>query len=83
MKNTKLALIAGATLGLALSLGACDKKSEEPPASVGQAPAPAPEKTMPEQASPSQQGSNTDPATPGSSGMPDKKPEDASKSQKG
>ena len=45
MKHTKLALIAGATLGLALSLGACDKKSDEPPASVGQAP--APEKTTP------------------------------------
>jgi len=80
MKHTKLALIAGATLGLALSLGACDKKSDEPPASVGQAP--APEKTTPEQASPPQQGSNTDPRTPGSSGMPDKKSDDASKSQK-
>jgi hypothetical protein len=81
MKNTKLALIAGATLGLALSLGACDKKSDETPSSVGQAP--APDKTTPEQAAPSPQGSSTDPGTPGSSGMQDKKPEDASKSQKG
>jgi PBP1b-binding outer membrane lipoprotein LpoB len=44
MKNrTKLLWLAGASLGLALSLNGCDKKSEEPPASVGSAPAPATE----------------------------------------
>jgi hypothetical protein len=49
--NTKLIWLAGATLGLALSLGGCEKKSEEPPASVGSAPAPAPEKATPDQPS--------------------------------
>ncbi len=49
--NTKLIWLAGATLGLALSLGGCEKKSEEPPASVGSAPAPAPEKSTPDQPS--------------------------------
>jgi hypothetical protein len=74
--NTKLIWLAGATLGLALSLGGCEKKSEEPP-SVGSAPAPAPEKSTPDQPSSSQGSSDT-----GTSGSP-QKPEDASKSQKG
>lgn len=75
--NTKLLLLAGATLGLALSLGGCEKKSEEPPASVGSAPAPAPEKSTPDQPSSSPGSSDT-----GTSGAP-QKPEDASKSEKG
>jgi hypothetical protein len=76
MKNTRLIWIGGAFLGLALSLGACEKKSEEPPASVGSVPAPAPDKTMPDQPSQSQGNSDT-----GTAGPP--KPDDASKSQKG
>jgi hypothetical protein len=74
--NTKLIWLAGATLGLALSLGGCDKKSEEPPASVGSAPAPAPEKSTPDQPGSSQGSSDT-----GATGST-QKPEDASKAQK-
>lgn len=62
--NTKLFWLAGATLGLALSLGGCEKKSEEPPASVGSAPAPAPEKSTPDQ--PSSSPSSGDTGTTGS-----------------
>ncbi len=83
MKNTKLLVIAGATLGLALSLSACDKKSEEAPSGIGttQAP-PAPDKTAPEQSSKSPGSPET--GTGGTSGlMPEKKSDDVSKSQKG
>ena len=55
-KRTKLLWLAGASLGLALSLNACDKKSEEPPASVGSAPAPAPETPAPSRQSSSPSG---------------------------
>ena len=83
MKNAKLLVIAGATLGLALSLSACEKKSEEAPSGIGttQAP-PAPDKTAPEQSSQSP-GSNPDTGTGGTSGLQEKKPDDVSKSQKG
>ena len=83
MKNGKLIWIGGACLGLTLSLGACEKKSEEPPTSVGSAPAPAPaptpspDKTMPDQ--PGQSQGSSDPGTAGTA----PKPDDASKSQKG
>ena len=77
MKNTKLIWIGGACLGLALSLGGCEKKSEEPPASVGSAPTPAPDKTSPGQ--PSQSQGSSDTGTAGTT----PKPDDASKSQKG
>jgi hypothetical protein len=81
MKNARLIWIGGACLGLALSLGACEKKSEEPPASVGSAPAPAPtpapDKTIPDQ--PGQSQGSSDTGTAGTA----PKPDDASKSQKG
>jgi hypothetical protein len=62
--NTKLIWLAGATLGLALSLGGCEKKSEGPPASVGSAP--APEKSTPDQpsSSPNSSGTGTTGSTP-------------------
>jgi len=72
MKNgTKWLWLAGATLGLALSLNACDKKKEEPPSSVGSAPAPAPE-----QSPPSAPGGNT-----GATGSAPQKSDNATKSQ--
>ena len=60
MKNAKLIWLAGAALGLALSLGACEqKKSDEtPPSSVGTSQAPAPEKSAPDQSSASPGGSS-------------------------
>jgi hypothetical protein len=76
--NTKLIWLAGATLGLALSLGGCEKKSEEPPASVGSAPAPAP---APEKSTPDQPGSSQGSSDTGATGST-QKPEDASKAQK-
>lgn len=74
MKNrTKLLWLAGASLGLVLSLNACNKKGEEPPASVGSAPAPAPETPAP---SPS----NSPSGDTGSTGTTPQKPDDATKS---
>lgn len=74
-KRIKLLWLGGVGLALALSLNACDKKSEEPPASVGSAPAPAPETP----AVPSQPSSPSgDTGTTGSA--PQKSP-DATKSQ--
>lgn len=79
MKNTKFIWIAGTALGLALSLGACDKKSDETPqSSVGSAPSPAPEPSAPEQPSTSQ-GSSSDTGTAGTT--QGQKPDDASKAQ--
>jgi len=73
-RRTKLLWLAGALLGLALSLNACDKKSEEPPASVGSAPAPATETP----ATPSQPSS---PSGDSGSGSAPQKSNDAEKSQ--
>jgi hypothetical protein len=77
MKNTKILVLGGAALGLALSLGACEqKKSDEtPPSSVGtsQAPAPAPAPSSP----------TTEPDTGATGSTQDQKSDDMSKSQKG
>jgi hypothetical protein len=83
MKNTKLIWLAGAALGLALSLGACEQKKSDDtsPSSVGTSQAPAPEKAAPDQssASPGSSGSDT-----GASGAAQgQKPEDTSKGDKG
>ena len=71
--RTKLLWLAGASLGLLLSLNACNKKSEEPPASVGSAPAPAPETPAPSQP-------NAPSGDIGSTGSAPQKSDDASKS---
>ena len=77
MKNRTILLwLAAAGLGLALSLNACDKKSEEPPASVGSAPAPAPETP----AAPSQPSSPS--GDTGATGSGPQKSDDATKSQR-
>jgi hypothetical protein len=73
-KRTKLLWLAGASLGLALSLNACDKKSEEPPASVGSAPAPAPETPAPSQ-------SSSPSGDTGATGSAPQKSNDATKSE--
>jgi hypothetical protein len=81
MKNAKLIWLAGAALGLALSVGACEqKKSDETPSSVGTSQAPAPEKSAPDQSSASPGGSSDTGATGSAQG---RKPEGASKGDKG
>ncbi len=73
-RQTKLLWLAGATLGLALSVNGCSKKSEEPPASVGSAPSPP--------ADPSTPGQTSSPSgDSGTSGSVPQKSDDAAKSQ--
>jgi hypothetical protein len=81
MKNAKFIWLAGAALGLALSVGACEqKKSDETPSSVGTSQAPAPEKSAPDQSSASPGGSSDTGASGSAQGQ---KPEGTSKGDKG
>ena len=82
MKKAKLIWLAGAALGLALSVGACEqKKSDEtPPSSVGTSQAPAPEKSAPDQSSASPGGGSDTGASGSAQGQ---KPEGTSKGDKG
>lgn len=69
MKQGKFTWMACSTLGLALVIGGCQKKSEDvaPPATSQ---APAPEKSMPDQPSTSQ-APNPDAGATGSAQKPD------------
>jgi hypothetical protein len=80
MKHSRLTWIAGTTLGLALVIGGCEKKSEElaPPPATSQAP--MPEKSTADQPTTSQAPTPDTGMTGSTQGQ---KPEESKEARKG